>query len=392
MTQAEQNRLADVSLDSIVPFGGGDRVLARGAAGERRAGVRRQGAPPPARRARLRRSACTRSTSPACSRSRPGSPSGGRARRRGTASPPERCSRSGSPSSARSTRSSRRVELPRRLPPRLLLGRLLALRRRRDAAPTVPGRFWSDTAIVLGALVAVQAVRDPRVLATAGNPLWARTAGTCAIVIVRSTASSRCSRPGARPRRSRRTGATSPTRRSGLGKPLPRGDDRRPAHLPRRAARRRSRRARRSRAGSRRCAPSIAHQVLLGARAENPAAEIESPRRRPKLPRTLSPREAERLIEAAAGTTPRALRDAALVELLYGAGPARQRGGRARAGRRRPRRAARPRASARGTRSGSSRSGARRPRRSGATSSRGRPYLDRRHRARALPQCEGRRR
>ena len=63
-----------------------------------------------------------------------------------------------------------------------------------------------------------------------------------------------------------------------------------------------------------------AHQVMLGARAENPAAEIESPRRRPKLPRTLSPREAERLIEAAAGTTPRALRDAALVELLYGAG------------------------------------------------------------------------
>jgi integrase/recombinase XerD len=64
----------------------------------------------------------------------------------------------------------------------------------------------------------------------------------------------------------------------------------------------------------------FAHQVLLGARTDNPAAELESPRRRPKLPRTLSPREAERLIEAAAGTTPRALRDAALVELLYGAG------------------------------------------------------------------------
>jgi integrase/recombinase XerD len=64
----------------------------------------------------------------------------------------------------------------------------------------------------------------------------------------------------------------------------------------------------------------FAHQVLLGERTDNPAAEIEAPRRRPKLPRTLSPREAERLIEAAAGTTPRALRDAALVELLYGAG------------------------------------------------------------------------
>jgi integrase/recombinase XerD len=64
----------------------------------------------------------------------------------------------------------------------------------------------------------------------------------------------------------------------------------------------------------------FAHQVLLGERTDNPAAELEAPRRRPKLPRTLSAREAERLIEAAAGTTPRALRDAALVELLYGAG------------------------------------------------------------------------
>ncbi len=64
----------------------------------------------------------------------------------------------------------------------------------------------------------------------------------------------------------------------------------------------------------------FAHQVLLGARQDNPAAELEPPRRRPRLPRTLSPGEAERLVEAAAGTTPRALRDTALVELLYGAG------------------------------------------------------------------------
>jgi len=62
------------------------------------------------------------------------------------------------------------------------------------------------------------------------------------------------------------------------------------------------------------------HQVLLGARLDNPAAELELPRRRRTLPRTLSPGEAERLIEAATGTTPRALRDRALVELLYGAG------------------------------------------------------------------------
>src|SRR5213592_415425 len=62
------------------------------------------------------------------------------------------------------------------------------------------------------------------------------------------------------------------------------------------------------------------HQALLGARADNPAAEVDLPRRRRTLPRTLSPAEAERLVEAANGTTPRALRDGALVELLYGAG------------------------------------------------------------------------
>ena len=62
------------------------------------------------------------------------------------------------------------------------------------------------------------------------------------------------------------------------------------------------------------------HQTLLGARADNPAAELDLPRRHRRLPRTLSPAEAERLIEAAAGTTPRAHRDRALLELLYGAG------------------------------------------------------------------------
>jgi integrase/recombinase XerD len=62
------------------------------------------------------------------------------------------------------------------------------------------------------------------------------------------------------------------------------------------------------------------HQILLGTRTDNPAAELDLPRRRRTLPRTLSPTEAERLVEAAAGTTPRDLRDRALVELLYGAG------------------------------------------------------------------------
>jgi integrase/recombinase XerD len=62
------------------------------------------------------------------------------------------------------------------------------------------------------------------------------------------------------------------------------------------------------------------HLVLLGRREDNPAAELDLPRRRTRLPRTLSPGEVERLIQAANGTTPRTLRDRALVELLYGAG------------------------------------------------------------------------
>src|SRR5450759_5421950 len=60
--------------------------------------------------------------------------------------------------------------------------------------------------------------------------------------------------------------------------------------------------------------------ALLGARRDNPAAELRPPRRQRKLPHPLSPAEAERLIEAANGVKPRDLRDRALVELLYGAG------------------------------------------------------------------------
>jgi integrase/recombinase XerD len=62
------------------------------------------------------------------------------------------------------------------------------------------------------------------------------------------------------------------------------------------------------------------HLILLGGRGENPAAELELPRRLRRLPRTLSVSEVERLIDAAKGITPRDLRDRALVELLYGAG------------------------------------------------------------------------
>jgi integrase/recombinase XerD len=62
------------------------------------------------------------------------------------------------------------------------------------------------------------------------------------------------------------------------------------------------------------------HLVLIGQQEENPAAALVLPRRPRKLPRALSPAETERLIEAATGSTPRTLRDRALVELLYGAG------------------------------------------------------------------------
>jgi integrase/recombinase XerD len=62
------------------------------------------------------------------------------------------------------------------------------------------------------------------------------------------------------------------------------------------------------------------HLSLLGVRDDNPATALELPRKTRRLPRTLSPAEAQRLVEAAQGTTPRALRDHALIELLYGAG------------------------------------------------------------------------
>ena len=62
------------------------------------------------------------------------------------------------------------------------------------------------------------------------------------------------------------------------------------------------------------------HQMMIGAREDNPAAALVLPKRGRRLPRALSPGEIERLIDAAIGSAPRALRDRALVELLYGAG------------------------------------------------------------------------
>ena len=130
--------------------------------------------------------------------------------------------------------------------------------------------------------------------------------------------SSHCSRRGGRHGRWTPTGATSPTspvtserslRRLGrrdrgwLADLRARGQA--PNSIARRAAAARS---------------FYRHLVTLGLRPDNPAAEVDLPRRRTRLPRALSLAEVERLIEAANGASPRALRDRALIELLYGAG------------------------------------------------------------------------
>ena len=87
--------------------------------------------------------------------------------------------------------------------------------------------------------------------------------------------------------------------------------------------------------------------------------------------------------DAASATRPRARR-AALRGWPAGLG-----GDRPREGRRRPRRPRSSASPARAARNASSRSGARRSRRSAATSSRGRPYLDRRHRPELFLNAKG---
>ncbi len=58
-----------------------------------------------------------------------------------------------------------------------------------------------------------------------------------------------------------------------------------------------------------------------GALAIDPAAGMRAPRRGRRLPRVLSPEEAERIVETpGARARPLALRNAALLELLYGSG------------------------------------------------------------------------
>lgn len=60
--------------------------------------------------------------------------------------------------------------------------------------------------------------------------------------------------------------------------------------------------------------------MLHGRVRENPAVDLQAPRAWKVLPRFLSLEEVERLLEAPDVTTPRGLRDRALIELLYATG------------------------------------------------------------------------
>ncbi len=84
--------------------------------------------------------------------------------------------------------------------------------------------------------------------------------------------------------------------------------------------------------GTLRYAPATAARKLSAVRSvyawmydrgvidRSPAALVPGPKKTRTLPATLSSAEIERLLDAPAGTTPRDLRDRALLELLYGCG------------------------------------------------------------------------
>jgi site-specific recombinase XerD len=61
-------------------------------------------------------------------------------------------------------------------------------------------------------------------------------------------------------------------------------------------------------------------QLELGARAENPAELLSSPKRAQTLPRVLKPAEVAALLDRIPATTPLELRDRALFELAYASG------------------------------------------------------------------------
>jgi integrase/recombinase XerC/integrase/recombinase XerD len=62
------------------------------------------------------------------------------------------------------------------------------------------------------------------------------------------------------------------------------------------------------------------HQVSLGARSENPADLLSSPKRAQRLPRVLKPAEVAALLDQIPGTGPLQVRDRALFELAYACG------------------------------------------------------------------------
>lgn len=64
----------------------------------------------------------------------------------------------------------------------------------------------------------------------------------------------------------------------------------------------------------------LAVQMTLGARAENPADLLHSPKRPVRLPRVLKPGEVAGLLDSIPATTPLQLRDRALFELAYACG------------------------------------------------------------------------
>ena len=60
--------------------------------------------------------------------------------------------------------------------------------------------------------------------------------------------------------------------------------------------------------------------ILENVRRDNPAEQLDSPRREKTLPRVLTPEEVDRLLAAIPSDTPNSIRDRALFELIYSAG------------------------------------------------------------------------
>lgn len=60
--------------------------------------------------------------------------------------------------------------------------------------------------------------------------------------------------------------------------------------------------------------------IAEGLATEDPTATLESPRRSLRLPRSLGPADVDRLLSCSLGTSPQAVRDETMIELLYATG------------------------------------------------------------------------